>query len=493
MSEGKRNSVDGKGSNRHSTSSSVSPLRNRTSGSKQDHGNSKLKFSHMSGRRLSTSSHSTSHSDQEEKKNTNTSNQTSQKELKEFHAKTIDRIIHKRREYDAKFLQYTDERRKESNAFRMHWKENLKRQRLEAIISEVDRKIVQTSIPTKNLDQPNTYSYEAHLSNILKLRKENEKELHRLTADLDDIDDIIPFEKRKDSGVYTLSLKQRTTSSDNANANKSVLSSRPVSITGGRMRSASIEFNSGRKYSIGSKFLQYICSFDLNVRSKLLEPWSGASSVKLRFDVNSEKDSKKMTNQLQIMELLDDIIVKDPRLTAATSTTPFQPNNNIKFGGSIPIPPTQKRLPKGLMLQVFQEILENYPGSSSLNMGRKISHSISIDDSVTYTKSPLFPNNAAKDAKNENPLLSSLVDGCFLIGPDQSSIIQVMMERGNNSNPVGTALSPEVSSQKEKVPSTQSRHVVTPKVLFRSEFHFPPEMLQLLPSYCFPRYFPFDH
>jgi ribosome biogenesis protein Nip4 len=373
---------------------------------------------------------STSQSDEDEKKH------VSMKDLKEFRAKTIDRIIRKKRENDAKYLKFTDEKRKEVNAFRMHWKENLKRQRLEAVITEVDRKILQNifSIPITDM-------HGESLRNVLKLRKMNEEQLHYLTGDLDDIDDIVPMDNRKDSGVFTLSLKNPRRSSP------------------GRRRSASIEFNSGRRLSIGSLYLQHICAFDLSVRSKIPEAWKPLP--KLKFDVSSETESRKLNNQLQIMELLDDLLVTNPSIS---------PNRRDSRNQITPL--TQQRLPRGYMLEVFQEIL-NIPG--------KIGRTMTLDNIVNFSKSPYF-----KDTKNENPSISSFIDGCFLVGPDQESIINAANDRLAGVT-FPTANLPSTKANKQAASSTQTKHVLLPKVLFRSEFHFPPEMLQLLPSYCFPR------
>lgn len=385
-----------------------------------------------------------SQSDQEEKKHTNP------QELKEFRAKTIDRIIAKRREFDQKFLQYTNERKKESAAFRMNWKENLKRQRLEAILTEVDKRIVRN------------YTQGDSLNNILRLRKVNEEQLSYLTEDLQDIDDIIPFDKRKDSGVYTISLKDPSKQSkENSDDPRT------------RRRSASIEFNSGRQLTIAGLFLQYISSYGLSVRTKVPLPWLPVP--KLKFNMNSENDTKKLSNQLQINELLDDILIPE---SGNNSHSPRR-----RTSSASPVPVKGYRLPKGYMLEVLQECL--HPQITG-----KIGRSLSMDESVNFGKNS-FLGTQAKDVKNENPTISSIIDGCFLIGPDQASIVELMIDRlavpalstkNSNSNSESTA-----GSVKIKASPTQTKHILQPKVLYRSEFHFPPEMLQLLPSYCFPR------
>jgi hypothetical protein len=443
--------------------------------SRKTESNKQSKKSRVSNANSLISTASTSHSDQEEKKH------VSEKDLKEFRAKTLDRIVRKRREYDAKYIQYTDERRKEVAAFRMHWKENLKRQRLETVLNEVDKRILRDiySVPIADINGES-------LKNILKLRKENEERLHLLTADLDDVDEVVPYEKRKDSGVYTISLKKPGILPGDDNNFE------------GRKRSASIEFNSGRRLSVGAAFLQYISSYDLSVRSKIHHPWE--PMPKLKFDTSSEKESRKLTNKLQIMELLDDLLVsnpqggKTPAKTRERSNSVRERSNSIASRAKAGLS-TQNRLPKGLMLEVFQEILNN-PSA------RKMSRSFSFDDSVNFAKTPFFAS-AMKDSKQDNPTLSSLIDGCFLIGPDQSSIIDLMNDRISNPPSLSSKLAgnstmtdstinavPSMSGKwKQNAALNQTKHVLVPKVLFRSEFHFPPEMLQLLPSYCFPRYF----
>lgn len=351
-------------------------------------------------------------------------------DLRDFRAKTIARIIDKKREDQLREVKDYESKRAEANAFRTKWKEQVKDKRNKEVVEAVDDDLIRAAIPDIDNNNSNTA--------FLEKKLQNEQNLMELISDLHPVEDLENFDRKRDSGVFTVSMPDAYSSSSKA----------------------AFEFNTGGIIPSSIKFLQKVGAFELQVRDKL-------------NDVVEEENGSAahISNKLQISSLMNDLL----------NIHSMKNEDMLKF----------QRPPSGLMLQAIQEA-QNSSWLKPFRVERSssfVSHpyvngvlrSKSIDPADDPNNSPASPakQKPKNGKKQQHPLYSSLVENVFLIGPDRASIMSYVESLKSGSNP-----SESFSPRSLGIGGSES---VIPSVLYQSDNDYPPEMMTMLPAYCFPR------
>lgn len=99
-------------------------------------------------------------------------------DLKEFRTKTISRIIDNKREQTFKRLNEQEEKKRESNAFRTRYKEELRKKRAQEVVEKVDATII------KSIEKRNGLIS----SELFNQKQENLKQLEMYLSNLDEED-----------------------------------------------------------------------------------------------------------------------------------------------------------------------------------------------------------------------------------------------------------------------------------------------------------------
>lgn len=362
-------------------------------------------------------------------------------ELQEFQAKTISRILEKRRKNEINQLQMKEEEKKETNAFRARWKEFLKTEREKSVVEEVDNILVKEVLP------------KGSKSKFIQLRKDNEQQLNSLLSDIDNtMVDIQDLDHKRDSGVYHLDFKEGETQT--------------------LSKKASIEFTSDTKSTAASKFLHRITSYGLSINNLLQEELQNElkfysannTTTNLIRKYSNYKLSEFSNNQTQIADMLDDILYY---------------NKAVKDGD-----PQVSRFPCGFMKSLL-DLVEHDNNVNFRQSHRHFSFTADYqyfsdsyhDEPNSNIKSPRITPALPKKAsiRDLNPMLGGFIDGCFLVGPGVSTLNAYFATK-------------DEIDQKFSIESLdRSSNIVPTTVLYRSTSNYPPEMITLLPSYCFPK------
>eukprot|EP00981_Chlorochromonas_danica_P014235 scaffold7567_cov167-Ochromonas_danica.AAC.15 len=409
-------------------------------------------------------------------------------DLKIFREKTVSRIIDKRREYQQRQTQEKEEERKRDTAFRRQWLEEYKQRRSKAIIDAIDHTIINNAIPDT-----------IHHSNKLSFRHQkqnNEEELRKLTTGLDD--HLTGHDQntliRRDSGQYTVNIQNGS--------------------------STLFEFKSGeKKKSLADCFLRNAVSQHLYIHKRakvdlqetlLLQqqpqqqPGSLTNGIAFLPDNNSIHNNSssnnlsvnntnssngtttavalgRKTNDIQIAELLKDLL-----------------NANSD--------PLRKKVSVGLMKSLY--LLSQRSGwsdirvsgntvTNSRNSSRVTSPRHNSDPNANNTNPSASPAKPRSDhhKPTTNIFHTSLIDGCFVVGADKRTILDIVRSKRpsssssmiNDDSSHGSDAKRGQSSNKNKgTMEDLSKVIAQPSVLYHSDSNESAEMLELLPQYCFP-------
>lgn len=416
-------------------------------------------------------------------------------EIREFRSKTVARIKVKLRDNEIKDLIENEERKREERAFRLKWRENVKKQYAIDVMEQVDKQYVQRIIPL--FENKNNRLVSKNNLEFMQEKQKNENELNELVSDLTPTEDKGQFDHKRDSGMFLFTVGSEKNGS----------------------KKPAVEFSSnGANASLAVKYLHNIESFDLSVRSKLLIEWAAcleavrkgepfinhrhsahknrlpmvrtisASSIKSNSnsiksnELNEKSDNqmiatsdksssvdRKASNRKQITELLDDLLDDEESNSNGLG-------NNREVAGLMrkllqnaknPIWKTPKKLDS--RSRIDKSILNTKASQEALLL--------SVMPQLNRDKSGAGMKSEASGGSNQNSqgnsLHAKIVDACFLIGPTKTSILDAYYASANNKSPNegdGKSLT------------------VDPSVLFMQyEVDFPAETAGLLPLYCFPR------
>jgi hypothetical protein len=350
--------------------------------------------------------------------------------ITDFRSKTLTRIVDQRRKAELDEVKHRELQRAEDNAFRVKWKESVKERRNREVMEKVDQNLIKSVVCAGR--RPNVVA--CTKTSFLEKKDENENDLYACTSDLILADDLHNFDHQRDSGVFTFSLNNDSTH-------------------------ASFEFNGGGSISTSIRYLQRIGAYDLKIREKLKKPWIN--------DAESPKFVVDSSNKLQITEMLTELLNLNGRESSG-----------------------HRQVPCGFMLQVMQDaqsqafIEKSLP---SIHMFSPVTNRPIREEAEHNIVKLRSATTTTPKSPSQNQLLSQLVENCFVIGPDDQQILAFLLgvQANSSENWNVTGRRPSITAATITQPV---RGTVQPSILFQNDNDYPPEMMTLLPSYCYPRY-----
>lgn len=358
--------------------------------------------------------------------------------IKEFRQATIARIKEAKLESEKKRIIEEVNKKKEAQAFRIKWREKVKQKRQEEIIEVIDKLTVKESLP----ELQSSLRKSKKQVNLLQEKAENEKNLQSLISDLEGHDARDYLALSRDSGAFKLS------------------------ISGDKV--PSIEFSSGVNRRLSVQYLQKIAAFGLQVENRISKI-GDSSRDRTEFPVSTlektyssssggsfpgakEKYGFSVTNDVQLCNLVQELVSEGPDDQRRLSTGFMESLLNLSTKKAKPVVERTLERRNTLTSEMFAQ--------RQASMFVKMPHSYDAD---------------------EHKGIVSVCDGYYLVGPGRSSMVDGMTRNlGDNAS---SSNDPKRNSKISFKPFT-----VEPQVLstnFRHEL--PPEMIELLPSYCYPR------
>jgi hypothetical protein len=329
--------------------------------------------------------------------------------IREFRSATIARIKETKIEAEKKKILEEEEKRKESQAFRIKWREKVKQKRQDDIIEIVDKLTVKDTLPEL---QTNMRTSTKQL-NFLQEKAANEKSLQCLISDLEGhSNDYLAL--NKDSGAFKLSISEN--------------------------KIPSIEFTSGVDRRASVHYLQKLAAFGLQVERRISKIRDSAlvrdAVDQANFGEKSQPTASakgfSVTNDVQLCSLVQDLIKDGPDSQSHVTSGIMESILNISSRKVKSV--TEKTLERRntLTSEMFAQ--------RQVSMFVKMPHTYDAD---------------------EHKGLVSLCDGYYLIGPDRSVMVDgakgVMTEKGSTRSFKPFVVEPQVLS-------TNFRHELPPEM-----------------------------
>jgi hypothetical protein len=367
--------------------------------------------------------------------------------IKEYLSETVNRIRSQKRALELQKLREAEQQRALDQAFRNKWKESVKEKRNRQVVEKIDDELCDLVVRDKGhrvrrkkgiLEEEDLDIENENTLSFLKRKIENQNNLYNLIGDLVVNEHMV--DRRRDSGEYKISFPNNMSS-----------------------KQASFKFTSGGEIPSSIKYLHRIGAFGLKVRDKLDEPWERQDRL---LNDNS--------NKLQLGEMLSDLL-------------------NIQSLKKDDILNVQ-RLPSGMMLKIIQGAQQSWFKPSRAERSPSI-HLTNIQAALRQQSAreegqPLHdplqpPKKHKKEEKPKNLLLGSLIEKIFIVGPDYREIENFLLDAYSTRD------------NKSKVFEKFKDGSILPSILFQTEnpnelddyddVSYPPEMVQQLPGYCYPR------
>lgn len=455
---------------------------------------------------------------------TTNSSTTSAADSLEFIEKTRLRLVERRRFEMVSRLKEVEEQRRVTRASRSRWRDQLKGKRSELLSYFVDKKILRDTIRhhpeilianAKFANQPNS---EGLLANQLK------ESLDKLTEDKDKTYDD------EEKGIYnnmTTTDPNQRLSIDNHDLFAMKEDLLPLSLAGGDDGESIMNklLISSTRPSQAVQFLQNSVTFNLAVNKRMKDYRSSIESDSSGI-VHSPKASLRGTDATDDSPSSFSCIPHDPNSNSSSSNRPSIYNqlndqevtamvmslacdahsqsrgrSNSSSSGSDRCDPWEYRRvlkTSGVMTRIMggvsapsaatrearslsKAVNPLAPYSSPIPSFARRVHSNSFQSLVELGATSITSTPAVAITELQSVLKStvhcSLVDDAFLIGPDDQSILKLVKDRSSNSS----------SNQKKAHSSAVDVHCLDPHIIYRTECDNP-DMLGLLPSYCYPRY-----
>jgi hypothetical protein len=350
-----------------------------------------------------------------------------EQDLKEFRSKTISRIIDNKREQTFKRLNQQEEKKRESNAFRTRYKEELRKKRAQEVVEKVDATIIKSIGKRDGLIS----------SELFHHKQENLKQLEMYLSNLDeeDVDHL---------------------------GDNSLLS------THGLMMDDAVSRKSAKESvaEASSTFLQKAATFGLSSKDDSI------------FSKMNQSNRLFQSNKLDLMAMKANNFLPErfpeKNLFVSEAVQDLLRVDRLKSDSF------KSRKPRGLMLKLMQEA--GIPLSIASTDG---SYGSSNSPMKHGSTSQIAPSSSSTESA-----YATFVDCSYLVGPDRESIASLSKSfaMSNSASEMASVLTDRSPDKLSKASSDNKIHRLEPKVLFRSDNDFPSEMMMLLPSYCFPRY-----
>jgi len=432
----------------------------------------------------------------------------------EFIEKTRLRLIERRRFEMVSRLKEVEEQRRVTTASRNRWRDQLKVRRTELLAYFVDKKILRETIRhhpeilienVKFANQPNS---EGLLANRLKesLDKLTEDKTdgegtysmndpnHRLSGSHDIFamkEDLLPLSIGGDNDCESIINKLLISSSHPSQAVQFLQNSVTFNLAVNKRmrdyrRSSSIERSDNGiiirspKESFGcivtadspSNFNSPPDPVDLSSKSSRPSIYNQlddeeVTAMVMSLACGAYRPSKDKSNSSSNFSGVDHLDLWEPRRILKTTGV------MTRIMGSFAPSATATRETRGFS----KAPIPSAPIGSNLGFSSPIPssfarrmHSNSFQNLAELTTST--PATAVEMKGPKNSVHCSLVDDAFLIGPSDQSILKLIKAR----------------SLQQKTHTGVEVHCLDPHIIYRTECDNP-DMLGLLPSYCYPRYF----
>lgn len=357
--------------------------------------------------------------------------------VREFHAATVARIKESKLEAENRRIIEEEERRKETNAFRTKWRDKVKQRRNEEIVAHVDKLLIRETIPSLQGDLRKS---KRHI-NFLQEKAQNEMYLQTLVSGLDGQDAHEYFTSNRDAGNYTLSI--------------------------GPDKIHAVEFSpraSNKRAS--TQYAQKIAAFGLRVEERF----------------NKTKESISVLSREPSIDKLT---------LAQSSSSSHLLNSKDRFGVR------QVGIDSQLFGLVQDLVSDDSPPHKISGLMEGLMHHI-IDPSRLVERTLERRNTLTSEvfAQMQSNMLAklpatetdehcgvcSLCDGYYLIGPSRSDMQDGMKQNLGDSGPISEL-------QRRTSMSFRAKSFAAEPRVLSSSFHneLPPEMIELLPAYCYPR------
>jgi hypothetical protein len=422
----------------------------------------------------------------------------------EFIEKTRLRLAERRRFEMVSRLKELEDQQMVTRASRSRWRDQLKGKRSELLAYFIDKKILRETIRhhpeilianAKFANQPNS---EGLLANRLK------ESLDKLTEDKSYDDG----EKGINSNAANLDHLSSVDNHDLFAMKEDLL---PLSLAGGDDGESIMNklLISATRPSQAVQFLQNSVTFNLAVnkrmkdyRSSIESDSSGiihspkasltgatdspSSSSNTLCDDLTSKNRSSIYNQLNDQKVTSMIM----SLACGAYSQSQDKSNSYSSGGDRWDPWECRRVLKtsGVMTRIMggssiaptttrdvrslsKAVNPSAPFSSPIPSFLRRGHSNSFQNLVELAATASTSTPADLLSVQKSTVHCSLVDDAFLIGPDDQSILKLVKDR---------------NSQKKAL-SAVDVHCLDPHIIYRTECDNP-DMLGLLPSYCYPRY-----
>lgn len=406
----------------------------------------------------------------------------SKDELAEFRQKTIARLIDKRRADEGNKVKAIEEEKQLDKMFRSKWRETVKAKKLNAVISEVDKKILKQTIQT-----------EPEVIARLVAREPSssiDTSLEGLLEGLNDCD-----------GEETVCKKT------GRNSNRSSFSNNTNDYVVSKVRNSDRFFLSdkiGTTSSSATQFLRNSVTYKMTINERIRKhsiqevgrARSDSTDLKSSLGVSGTPNHRLFSsyeNEMNLISLLGKLL--DDQYTVDGEEN--VPRKIIKTTGLMAKFIQKSRLPLQVSTNGNQDMNNLNSLCSPVHRAQSFfsntrMHSRSSADR-SLSDAGFFPEIVpAKSTNNmltqvDDQLFCSLVEKVFLLGPSKRDIESLMFANlGDDSSNVDFPSTLDNNNDGIKVLKEKTR-IVDSKILFMTEKDdF--EVLSLLPSFSFPRY-----